>query len=68
MPQAPTVPQQLADMAGSLAAMIEAGAFDLCFEHTRHDMASLAAKLSELADQAEAQVVTSDPTGEQNGQ
>lgn len=54
MPQHPTTPQQLADMASALAAMIEAGAFDLCFAHVRRDMASLAAKLAQLADQVEA--------------
>lgn len=39
---------ELADMADSLDAMAEAGAFALCFAHVREDMASLAAKLRQL--------------------
>jgi len=41
---------ELADIADGLEAMIAEGAFGLCFEHVRADMASLAAKLRQLAD------------------
>lgn len=39
---------ELADMADSLEAMVEGGAFALCFAHVREDMKFLAEKLRQL--------------------
>ena len=50
-----TKPEQVAaelrDIAATLQAMVEGGAFDLCFEHVRVDMATLPDKLAALADE-----------------
>lgn len=48
-----TKPEQVAaelrDIAATLQAMIDGGAFDLCFEHVRVDLATLPDKLAALA-------------------
>lgn len=44
---------ELRDIAATLQAMIEGGAFDLCFAHVRADMALLPDKLAALADETE---------------
>ena len=39
----------LRDIASQLQAMVDEGAFGLCFEHVRADMATLPDRLAELA-------------------
>jgi hypothetical protein len=45
------VAAELRDIAATLQAMIEGGAFDLCFEHVRLDLATLPDKLAALAEE-----------------
>lgn len=48
-----TLAQTLRDIADELQARVDGGDFALCFAHVQGDMATLPAKLHELADQAE---------------
>lgn len=48
-----TLAQTLRDIADQLQTSVDGGDFALCFAHVRGDMATLPAKLRELADQAE---------------
>lgn len=47
------VAPELREIAATLQAMVEGGAFDLCFTDTRADMATLPDKLAALADELE---------------
>ncbi len=48
------VAAELREIAATLQAMVEGGAFDLCFTDARADMATLPDKLAALADEIEA--------------
>ena len=48
-----TLVQTLRDIADELQARVDEGEYALCFAHVQADMATLPAKLHELADQAE---------------
>jgi hypothetical protein len=50
----PTPAAALRDIAAVLEAMHEGGDFALCFEHVRADMATLPARLAELANEMES--------------
>lgn len=56
---APAPPaHRLREIAGQLQALRDDGAFGLCFEHVRADMATLPDLLAELADEIEAAAAT----------
>lgn len=62
-----TLAQTLRDIADELQARVDGGDFALCFAHVQGDMATLPAKLHELAAQAEKAEKDAYEAGEESG-